>query len=404
MSDRQSEMRIEPFTVDVSDQVLQDLDARIRNARWPESAPGAPWAQGMDRAYLQALLDYWTRGFDWRAQERMLNGFQHFRAEVDGVSIHFVHARAQQGDGIPMILSHGWPSTFVEMLPLVPLLTDPHAHGIDGPAFDLVVPSLPGYGFSERPAHPVTYRYTAGLWHSLMRGLGYEHYGAGGTDFGAGVSTFMALVDPLPLIGLHLTNLELSPYLGPDAQPLSDAEAAYLRRTARWDETEGAYRAIQSTKPQTLAYGLNDSPGGLAAWILEKWRSWSQSGGDLDAHFSRDFLLTTVTMYWVTSTIAPSMRDYFDNRRWQGEAHLAADDFVSVPTAIASFPNMLIPEGEAPRGWAERMYNVQRWTSMPRGGHFAAAEEPLLVARDIAAFFATAGTPDDVQGDEPNRG
>jgi pimeloyl-ACP methyl ester carboxylesterase len=382
-------MRIEPFTVDVSDEVLHDLGARIRNTRWPESAPGAPWKQGTDLAYLQGLLDYWTHGFDWRAQERVLNSFEHFHADVEGVSIHFVHARARHGDGTPLILSHGWPSTFVELLPLAPLLTDPHAHGIDGPAFDLVIPSLPGYGYSERPRHPVTYRYIAGLWHTLMHGLGYDRYGAGGTDFGSGVSTFMALVDPEPLIGLHLTNLELSPYLGADARPLSDAEAEYLRRTADWDETEGAYRAIQSTKPQTLAYGLNDSPAGLAAWILEKWRSWSQSGGDLDAHFSRDFLLTVVTIYWVTSTIAPSMRDYFDNRRWQGEPHLTVADFVRVPTAIANFADMLIRDGEAPREWAERLYNVQQWTSMPRGGHFAASEEPLLVARDIAAFFAT---------------
>jgi pimeloyl-ACP methyl ester carboxylesterase len=211
----------------------------------------------------------------------------------------------------------------------------------------------------------------------------------------------MALVDPEPLVGLHVTNLELSPYVGPGVRPLSEAEAEYLRRTTRWDETEGAYRAMQSTKPQTLAYGLNDSPAGLAAWILEKWRSWSQSGGDLDAHFSRDFLLTMVTLYWATSTIAPSMRDYFDNRQGQAEPHLTADDFVSVPTAIANFPNMFIPEGEAPREWAERLYNVQRWTSMPRGGHFAAAEEPLLVASDIAAFFATATTPNDLGGDGP---
>jgi pimeloyl-ACP methyl ester carboxylesterase len=399
-----SSLRIEPFTVDVGDEVLRDLKARARNTRWPEFAPGAPWEQGTDREYLQALLDYWTNGFDWRAEERMLNGFEHFRADIDGVSIHFVHARARHGDGIPLILSHGWPSTFVEMLPLVPLLTDPHAHRIDGPSFDLVIPSLPGYGFSQRPRHPVTYRYTAGLWHALMRGLGYERYGAGGTDFGAGVSTFMALMEPERLLGLHLTNLELSPYVGPGARPLSDAEAEYLRRTAQWDQTEGAYRSIQSTKPQTVAYGLNDSPAGLAAWILEKWRSWSQSGGDVDAHFSRDFLLTVVTMYWVTSTIAPSMRDYLDNRRWAGEANPTSGDFVSVPTAIASFPNMLIPEGEAPREWAERMYNVQRWTSMPRGGHFAAAEEPLLVARDIAAFFATAGASDEVHGDESESG
>jgi pimeloyl-ACP methyl ester carboxylesterase len=371
---------VEPFSVQVDVEVIDDLRARLRNTRLPEAAPGGPWAQGTDRDWLQRLLGYWASGFDWPAAERELNRFAHYRARVGGADVHFVHQRARHGTGIPLVLGHGWPSCFAELLPLVPLLTDPAAHGISGPAFDLVIPSLPGYGFSPRPDVPggVTYRYVAGLWHQLMRGLGYRRYGAGGGDFGSGIATFMALDDPGPLIGLHLTNLEITPWTSPGSR-LSAAEQAYLQHTRRWDQTERGYTAIQSTKPQTLGYALNDSPAGLAAWILEKWRSWSDSRGDVESRFSRDFLLTVATLYWATATITSSMRDYYDNRRWQGEPRLGPADLVRVP----------IPEGEPPREWAERLYDVHRWTVMPRGGHFASAEEPDLVARDIAAFFAT---------------
>jgi pimeloyl-ACP methyl ester carboxylesterase len=293
MSPSDPSLNIQPFSIQVGDEVLSDLRARIRNTRWPEQTPGAAWEQGTDLEYLRQMLEYWADEFDWRAQERALNAFDQFRAELDGVRIHFVHVRATHGQGIPLILTHGWPSTFVELLPLVPLLTDPQAHGIEGPAFDVVIPSLPGYGFSERPAQQgINYRYTAGLWHKLMRGLGYVRYGAQGGDFGAGVATLMALDNPELMIGVHLSNLEISPDMGPGARPLSEAERIYLARNEAWWQAEGGYKAIQSTKPQTLGYGLNDSPAGLAAWILEKWRSWADSRGDLDGRFSREFLLT----------------------------------------------------------------------------------------------------------------
>jgi len=196
----------------------------------------------------------------------------------------------------------------------------------------------------------------------------------------------MALDDPEPLVGVHLNNLEIPPYTGPDSRPLSEAERAYLDRGATWWRAEGGYKAIQATKPQTLGYGLNDSPAGLAAWILEKWRSWADSGGDLDGCFSRDFLLTTVTIYWITQTITPSMRDYFDNRWF--EVMLGPKDVVQVPTGIAVFANQFVDDGAPPREWAERLYNVRRWTPMPSGGHFAPTEQPERLARDIAAFFA----------------
>ena len=241
----------------------------------------------------------------------------------------------------------------------------------------------------------MTYRFVAGLWHRLMQGLGYERYGAGGGDFGSGVATFMALDDPGPLIGLHLTTLEIDPFTGPGARPPSEEERAFLEASERWVRDEYAYGAIQSTKPQTLSYGLQDSPAGLAAWIVEKWRSWSDCGGDLESRFPREFLLTMLTLYWATGTISTSIRDYADNRRWQGEPRLSAADRVRVPTAVALFAHTLVPEGEPPREWAERLYDVARWTRMPRGGHFAAAEEPELLARDIAAFFAETGSPQD---------
>jgi len=397
--DPRPSLHFEPFAIRIEDQIFSDLRARIRNTRWPEPAPGEPWEQGTDLAYLKEILAYWAEEFDWRAQEHQLNRFHHFQAELDGIRIHFVHERAPRGRGIPLILTHGWPSTFVELLPLVPLLTDPASHGIDGPAFDVVIPSLPGYGFSERPARTgVNYRYVAGLWHRLMRGLGYRRFGAQGGDFGAGVATFMALDDPEAIIGIHLSTLEMPPYTGPGSRPLSEEERSYRERNEAWWRVEGGYKAIQATKPQTLGYGLNDSPAGLAAWVLEKWRSWSDSQGDLDRRFSHDFLLTTLTIYWATQTITPSMRDYFDNR-WFGVA-IGPKDYVHVPTAIAVFANQFVDEGTPPREWAERLYDVRQWTVMPSGGHFAAAEEPEQLARDIATFFAVqqgrpaAGTAD----------
>ena len=371
-------MDVEPFTIAVADEVLSDLRTRLLDTRWPEAAPGPPWQQGTDLAYLRDLVAYWIDGFDWRARERELNALHHFHATVDGTRIHFVHERAASGDGIPLILTHGWPSSFLELLALVPLLSD---------RFDLVIPSLPGYGFSQRPHRTgVSSRFTAGLWHQLMRGLGYERYGAHGADWGAAVSTFMALDEPGPMSGVHLANLDSAPYTGPGSRPLSDAERAYVADFQRWLDEERAYGAIQSTRPQTLAYGLNDSPAGLAAWILEKWRLWGDTGGDIESRFSRDFLLTNVTLYWATAAIVTSMRDYFDNR-WSPETAIGPDDFVRVPTAISVFEHNFVAEGDMPREWAERLYDVRRWTPMPRGGHFPAAEEPELLAADIAAFF-----------------
>jgi pimeloyl-ACP methyl ester carboxylesterase len=358
-------LRVEPFTIEVPERTWSDLRERIRDTRWPPPSPEPGWEQGTELEYLRGLLGYWADGFDWRAQEERLNAFDHFRAEIDGVRVHFVHVR---GGGIPLILTHGWPSTFVEHLQLVPHL----------PGFDLVIPSLPGYGFSERPPR-TTMRDTARRWHKLMQGLGYERYGAQGGDFGASVTTYMALDEPAPLIGIHLHQIDDTPHTG--ARPLSRAERDYREAVAAWDAVERGYSSIQSTKPQTVAYGLNDSPAGLAAWLIEKWRSWSHDLGRID----RDVLLTNLTIFWVTQTIGTSMRDYYDTR-WHGTG-IGPDDRVAVPTAVAVFANERVSEGTPPREWAERLYDIRRWTPMPRGGHFAPAEEPALLARDVAEFF-----------------
>jgi pimeloyl-ACP methyl ester carboxylesterase len=400
-------MRIEPFTIALDETTLIDLRDRLRRTRWPQPAPGAPWTQGTDEAFLRRFVEDWAERFDWRAEERRLNRLPHFRADLDGTSIHFVHQRAAgrsnvaggaagSRPGLPLVLTHGWPSTFLELLPLVPFLTDPAAHGLDGPAFDVVIPSLPGYGFSDRPAREgFTSRDTAALWRRLMEALGYERYGAHGTDFGVAVATFMALDAPQAVVGLHLSNLELDPWTGPGSRPLSDAERAFVASSNSWWEREGGYKAIQSTAPQTLAYGLTDSAAGLAAWVLEKWRSWSDphSWSDAAGHdaqgIPRDLLMSLLTITWATATIGTSMRDYFDNR-WFGGAAARPGEFVQVPTAVCVF---IDPAETPPREWAERLYNVRRFTPMPRGGHFAAVEAPDLLARDIAAFFGPLSGP-----------
>ena len=377
----------EAFELSIDEEVISDLRRRIVATRWPDPAPGDPWSQGTDLDYLREFLRFWAEEFDWQKQQRSLNQLHHFQVEIEDVRVHYIHERARNGTGVPLILTHGWPSCFVEYVNLIPLLTDPESHGIEGPSFDVVIPSLPGYGFSQRPgAGGVHYGYVARLWTKLMAGLGYSQYGAHGGDFGSGVSALMALQEPDRVLGLHLTNLDIRP-VEPGDRPWTAAEQEFIGERDSWAHVEGGYAAIQSTKPQTLGYGLNDSPVGLAAWILEKWRSWTDSDGDPALRLSRDFLATLLTIYWATGSITSSMRDYFENR-WHGVS-VDAGTYVSVPTVIAVFSHQFVPEAELPREWVERLYNVRRWSDMPAGGHFAPIEEPGFVAQDLAAFFAT---------------
>jgi pimeloyl-ACP methyl ester carboxylesterase len=268
---------------------------------------------------------------------------------------------------VPLILTHGWPGSFLDYLDMLPMLED----------FDVIVPSLPGYGFSQRPAQVgINYRYVAQRWHQLMSRLGYSRYAAGGYDFGAGVTTLLALGGPESVIGIYLTTLESDLTPATDDSELSGAERSYLAVNRDWDRTERGYSAIQSTKPQTIGYGLNDSPAGLAAYLGEKWYSWS------DVTPPHDFLCATLTLYWVTQTITSSMRDYWDNRWYPVDRA-----YVETPTGFGVFAHQTVPEGEPPRSYLERVFNIRRWTVFPRGGHFAPVEEPAAVAGDLTAFF-----------------
>ena len=377
-------MQVEPFTIAVDDAVLDDLGERIRRSRWPGQLAGTGWDGGMDVGYLRDLLATWAGDFDWRARERALNTFAHFRARVDGLWVHFIHERGNGPDPLPIVLTHGWPSSFTEHLDLIPLLTDPAAHGGRAEdAFDVVVTSLPGYGFSDQPAAPGMINTTiADLWCRLMRdGLGYPRFGAHGSDIGAGVTSRLGLRHPGPVVGIHLSAMSLAT----PPQPWSEAEREYLAAVERWDRAEGAYSEIQATKPQTVACALNDSPAGLAAWIIEKFRAWSDCGGDVESRFTREQLLTNLTIYWATQTIGSSVRLYYEHRH-RGSA-LRPGDQIGVPAGFAIFANEFVPAGHPPRELAERNFQVTRWTEMPRGGHFAALEEPRLLAEDIRAFF-----------------
>jgi pimeloyl-ACP methyl ester carboxylesterase len=382
-------MEVQPFKVAVDDWVMEDLRRRLAGTRWPDEIPASGWDYGSDLAYLKELVEYWRTSFDWRAQEKLINSFNHFRAEVEELNIHFIHERGKGPNPTPLIITHGWPSSFFEMYKIVPLLADPGSHGGDpADAFDVVAPSLPGFGFSDRPTQRgMDILRVADLWAKLMtEKLGYLRFGAQGGDIGAGVTSRLGFAHPENLTGIHLTSVTRpTPYLGPGARELSDAEKAHLDQREKWQQAEGGYSHIQGTKPQTLSYGLNDSPAGLAAWIVEKYRTWSDCGGDVESRFTKDELLTTITIYWITQTISSSTRMYYENQRqvWS----LKSGERVQVPSGIALFPQEI---SRPPREWAERSYNVCRWTEMPRGGHFAALEEPELLAQDIRAFFREA--------------
>ncbi len=313
-------------------------------------------------------------------RERAINAFPQFRAEVDGVGIHFIHQRGTGPDPLPIVLLHGWPSSFMQMLKIIPLLVDPAAHGGDASdSFDVVVPSLPGYGFSDRPAERgMSIGRIADLFAALMHDdLGYERYAARGSDLGAGVIQQLALAHPAALVGVHLSGT--NPYLGQVPADLTPEEQEFVANAQRWQQQEMAYAMEQSTKPQTLAYGLNDSPAGLAAWIIEKFRRWSDCDGDLESRFSKNELLTNLTIYWATETINSSMRLYYEMARDPGRSGR-----VETTTGMLMSPKDAFP---TPRAWAERSYNVTRWTEIDRGGHFLEWEEPNLVVEDICAFF-----------------
>ncbi len=369
-----------PFTIDVPDRVLADLRDRLERTRWPDQLPGTGWDYGADTAYLRELADYWQNDFDWRAQEAKLNRFAHFRAGVDGERIHFIHERSADPNAIPLLLLHGWPSSFVQMLDIIPLLTDPAAHGLeDAPSFHVVAASLPGFGFSDPPQRTrVGFATSAAVLAKLMTEvLGYQRYGVRGSDLGGVIVQQIALNHPEQVIGVHLTGIIGAAGGQP---PFTPAEAAFVDAT-RAVEPELAYARLQMSKPQTLAHALTDSPVGLAAWIVEKFRAWGDTNGDVESRFDKDDLLTNLTIYWATGTAASSVRMYYEFVREPLKVGR-----VETPVGMLMSHKDLFPA--APREWGERLFNVVRWTDTQVGGHFLEWEEPELVARELQAFFA----------------
>jgi pimeloyl-ACP methyl ester carboxylesterase len=377
-------MEARPFVIDVPQATLDDLRERLQRTRWPDEVEDAGWDYGTSLAYLQDVVEYWRTRFDWRREERAMNALPHFRASVDRVGLHFIHARGRGPAPMPLLVTHGWPSSFVEMLPLIPHLSDPAAHGGDpADAFDVVVPSVPGFGFSDRPTtRGMTRSRVAALWAQLMEGLGYRRFAAHGNDIGAVITGWLAHDFPERLVAMHTMMPGFpSPVIGRDQRPATEAELAHAEVQARWEREEGGYNLIQETRPQTLGYGLNDSPAGLAAWILEKWRAWTEPAGDVERHFSRDLLLANVTLYWVTETANAANRSYYERAREPRRI----TSRIAVPTGVALSTEAV---QRVPRERAERSYaDIRRWTEFPRGGHFFAAEEPGLLAEELRAFF-----------------
>jgi pimeloyl-ACP methyl ester carboxylesterase len=377
---------MEKFIIEVPDEILIDLKARLKNIRWPDEVVLSGWKYGANLSYLKELTEYWLNDFDWKKQEETLNRLPQFRTEIDGLNIHFIYVKGNEINSIPIIITNGWPSSFAEMYEVVDLLTNPKKYGSDeSDSFDVVVPSIPGFGFSERPIMPGMLQVDK-LWRRLMIDkLGYNRFMAHGTDIGARITSALGRFHSDVVSGIHIGSVDLE---WPDPLPLvaelSDAEKNYLERTARWEKQEGAYSSIQGTYPQTVAYGLNDSPVGLAAWIIEKFYLWSECNGQLESRFSKDILLTNIMIYWITETINSSMRRYYEAYHDINFKPLKPGERIETPTAIAMFPGE--KELVVPREWAERCYNIKRWTEMPSGGHFPALEEPFLLVEDIRAF------------------
>jgi pimeloyl-ACP methyl ester carboxylesterase len=382
--------KITPFTINVTQDVLSDVQLRLQNTRWSYQVEGTKWDAGTDLNYVRELVAYWQDGYDWCKQEAALNEFAHFKSVVDEIGIHFIYERGKGPNPFPLILTHGYPDSFYRFAKIIPMLTDPASYGgraEDG--FDVVVPDLPGYGFSDRPPEIGGVFRVNDFWAQLMTEiLGYQRFGAHGGDWGSTITEQLARSHADSVVAIHLTDVPFGHIMQKPDDP-SPAEKKLFKHNEEWLQKEGAYALIQSSKPQILAQGSNDSPAGLAAWLVEKFRAWSDCGGDIETRFTKDELLTHIMIYWATESIGPSFLTYYDFanagaltwikegvKKWAGSS--------KVPAAFALFPADI---SRPPREWAERFFNVQRWTEMPRGGHFAAMEEPALLAEDIRAWF-----------------
>jgi pimeloyl-ACP methyl ester carboxylesterase len=376
---------LQPFTLHVADAAIADLRERLARTRFPDQAPGAPWAYGTNVAWMERLVAYWREGFDWRAQEARLNQFPQYRTLLHGVDLHFLHVPGKGPDPCPLLLSHGWPGSVFEFLEIIPRLTDPARFGGDpADAFTVIAPSLPGYGLSFAPGQKrFGVEEIADCFGALMTEvLGYRRFAAQGGDWGAFITTRLAHTHPERVIGLHVNMLPIrrDPKMVADPTP---EERRYLEALAAWLKEETGYQWIQGTKPQTLAFSLTDSPAGLAAWIAEKFRTWSDCGGEIEAAVSKDHLLANITLYWFTGAIGSSFWPYYArmHRPWP----IPDGATIDVPMGYCEFPREML---RPPRSMAERMFrDIRRWSVMSKGGHFAAMEQPDSLARELREFF-----------------
>lgn len=376
-----------PFRLETPESELRDLRERLARTRWPEAETVADWSQGVPLAYLRELCSYWADGYDWRTTEARLNASPQFRTEIDGLGFHFVHVRSPHPDAFPLILTSGWPGSIVEFLKVIGPLTDPTAHGGKASdAFHVVCPALPGFGFSDKPTRPGWgVERIATAWTLLMARLGYQRYGAQGSDWGTSVTTSIGQQDPEHVAGIHLT----PPIAAPDPatfDDLTDAEQAALAALEHARDWEDGYSAEQASKPQTIGYSLVDSPAGLCAWIVEKFRTWTDCDGHPENALTRDEILDAVMLYWLPRTGASSARLYWESIRQVQEWFTKSnDDVVSVPTGCSIFPK----ENPRPsRRWAAKRYtNIVHWNELDKGGHFAAFEQPDLFVNEVRSFF-----------------
>jgi pimeloyl-ACP methyl ester carboxylesterase len=378
---------VTPFRIEIPDADLRDLRERLERTRWPEAETVEDWSQGVPLAYLRDVCRYWADGYDWRATEARLNALPQFRTEIDGLGIHFIHVRSPHPEALPLILTHGWPGSIVEFLKVIGPLTDPTADGGDpADAFHVVCPSLPGYGFSEKPAQSGwNVERIANAWSRLMARLGYERYGAQGGDWGTSVSTSIGQQDPEHVAGIHLT----PPLAAPDPatfDDLTEAERSALADLERGPEWEDGYSLEQSTRPQTIGYGLVDSPAALCAWIVEKFWSWTDSDGHPENVLTRDELLDNLMLYWLPGTGASAARLYWESfKQVQRKFVGSTADIVTVPTGCSIFPK----ENPRPsRRWAaKRFTDIRYWNELDKGGHFAAFEQPEVFVNEVRSFF-----------------
>jgi pimeloyl-ACP methyl ester carboxylesterase len=371
---------ITPFEIKVPEQALEDLKSRILQTRWPDVISGSGWEFGADIAYMKELANYWVSSFNWRKTEAQLNSIPNFMAVINGYTIHFLHIKGVSPNSLPLIISHGWPYSVLEMMKIIPMLTSGKDY-----SFDLVIPSLMGYGYSQKiQERGCNAFFMAELWHKLMMELGYSKYGLQGGDFGAGISAALAYKFPESVAGMHMNYIPGIYEPVADDEDYTPDEKAYLQSEDTWYLNEGGYSHQQGTKPLTLAYPLNDSPIGLCAWIVEKMRGWADCRGDVESVFAKDELLSNVTLYWLTETIHSSIRLYNENRKIKLKTGI--NNKINIPVGIARFR---YEEPFPPRKYVERGFNVVRWKEFPVGGHFPAIEQPELLSNDIIEFFKT---------------